>query len=115
MLPIATLFIGKLIIDEVVRRSRLAAPAADLWRLGLLLGAELVLALLADALGRAVAQLDQLLSDRFSDETSLRLMQHAATLDLRDFEDSETQDKLDRARRQASGRSGLVSLLLAAA
>ncbi len=88
------------------------APAGDLWRLGLLLGAELLLALLADALGRAVALLDQLLSDRFSDDTSLRLMQHAATLDLRDFEDSETQDKLDRARRQASGRSGLIGLLL---
>ncbi len=112
VLPIATLFVGKLIIDEVVRRSRLPPQAGDLWRLGLLLGTELLLALLADALGRAVALLDQLLSDRFSDETSLRLMQHAATLDLRDFEDSETQDKLDRARRQASGRSGLVSLLL---
>ncbi len=112
VLPIATLFVGKLIIDEVVRRSRLPEPADDLWRLGLLLGAELLLALLADAFGRAVSLLDQLLSDRFSDETSLRLMQHAATLDLRDFEDSETQDKLDRARRQASGRSGLVSLLL---
>ncbi len=117
MLPVATLFVGKLIIDEVVRRSRLPAPAGDpwrpdLWRLGVLLGTELLLALLADALGRAVSLLDQLLSDRFSDETSLRLMQHAATLDLRHFEDSETQDKLDRARRQASGRSGLVSLLL---
>ena len=112
VLPIATLFVGKLIIDEVVRRSRLPEPTGDLWRLALLLGAELLLALLADALGRAVALLDQLLSDRFSDETSLRLMQHAATLDLRDFEDSDTQDKLDRARRQASGRSGLVSLLL---
>ena len=112
VLPIVTLFVGKLIIDEVVRRSRMAEPSDDLWRLGLLLGTELLLALLADALGRAVALLDQLLSDRFSDETSLRLMQHAATLDLRDFEDSETQDKLDRARRQASGRSGLVGLLL---
>ena len=112
VLPIATLFVGKLIIDEVVRRSRLPEPTSDLGRLALLLGAELLLALLADALGRAVALLDQLLSDQFSDETSLRLMQHAATLDLRDFEDSETQDKLDRARRQASGRSGLISLLL---
>ena len=112
VLPIATLFVGKLIIDEVVRRSRLPEQTDDLWRLGLLLGAELLLALLADAFGRAVSLLDQLLSDRFSDETSLRLMQHAATLDLRDFEDSETQDKLDRARRQASGRSSLVSLLL---
>ena len=112
VLPPAALYVGKLIIDKVVRRSRLPESTGDLWRLGLLLGAELLLALLADALGRAVALLDQLLSDRFSDETSLRLMQHAATLDLRDFEDSETQDKLDRARRQASGRSGLVSLLL---
>ena len=112
VLPITTLFVGKLIIDEVVRHSRLPEPTGDLWELGLLLGIELLLALLADALGRAVALLDQLLSDRFSDETSLRLMQHAATLDLRDFEDSETQDKLDRARRQASGRSGLLSLVL---
>jgi ATP-binding cassette subfamily B protein len=29
-------------------------------------------------------------------------MEHAATLDLEDFEDSELQDRLDRARRQAS-------------
>ena len=50
VLPIATLFIGKLIIDEVVRRSRLPDPTGDPLRLGLLLGAELVLALLADAL-----------------------------------------------------------------
>ena len=112
VLPIATLFVGKLIIDEVVLRSRLPEPTADLVHLGTLFVAELVLALLADALGRAVSLLDQVLTDRFSDETSLRLMQHAATLDLRDFEDSETQDKLDRARRQASGRSGLISLML---
>lgn len=112
VLPIGMLFVGKLIIDEVVQRSRLPEPTGDLWRLSLLLATELVLALLTDALGRAVTLLDQLLSDRFSDETSLRLMQHAATLDLRDFEDSETQDKLDRARRQASGRSGLIGLLL---
>ena len=49
VLPIATLFIGKLIIDEVVRRSRLPEPTGELWRLGGLLGAELLLALLADA------------------------------------------------------------------
>ncbi len=120
VLPVATLFVGKLIIDEVVRLARLPGhPAAlDGWmhgglltRLGVLLAAELALAVAADALGRGVSLLDALLSDRFSDETSLRLMRHAATLDLQDFEDSETQDKLDRARRQSSGRSGLISLL----
>jgi len=119
-LPVATLFVGKLIIDEVVRLARLPHPPMrlDAWlnsglllRLGLLLGAELGFAVLADALTRAVSLFDLLLSDRFSDETSLALMQHAATLDLRDFEDSETQDSLDRARRQASGRTGLISLM----
>lgn len=120
VLPVATLFIGKLIIDEVVRLARLPGPPADLasWlasglllRLELLIGAELVLAVLADALGRGVTLLDALLSERYSNESSLQLMQHAATLDLRDFEDSETQDRLDRARRQASGRTGLISLM----
>ncbi|MGI4810189.1 MAG: hypothetical protein ACRYF2_19010, partial [Janthinobacterium lividum] len=115
-LPIATLFVAKLIIDEVVRlgaHPAVAAPWVDVLesRLGVLLLAELGLALLADALGRGVNLVDSLLSDRFSDATSLRLMQHAATLDLADFEDSDIQDGLDRARRQASGRTGLISQL----
>ena len=119
-LPVATLFVAKLIIDEVVREgahSVQAGAAMAGWasvlegRLGLLLLAELGLALLADALGRGVNLVDSLLSDRFSDATSLRLMAHAATLDLADFEDSDIQDGLDRARRQASGRTGLISQL----
>ena len=115
-LPIATLFVAKLIIDEVVRlgtHPAAQAPWVDVLesRLGLLLLAELGLALLADALGRAVTLVDSLLSDRFSDATSLTLMQHAATLDLADFEDSDIQDGLDRARRQASGRTGLITQL----
>jgi ATP-binding cassette subfamily B protein len=39
-------------------------------------------------------------------------MEHAATLDLEDFEDSELQDRLERARRQASGRMTLIGKLL---
>jgi ATP-binding cassette subfamily B protein len=39
-------------------------------------------------------------------------MQHAASLDLEDFEDADLQDKLDRARRQVAGRSQLLSQLL---
>jgi ATP-binding cassette subfamily B protein len=36
-------------------------------------------------------------------------MAHAASLDLEDFEDSEVQDRLERARQQASGRTGLMT------
>src|SRR3989442_8124922 len=40
-------------------------------------------------------------------------MQHAATLDLAQYEDAETYDHLERARRQTVGRIGLIALLLA--
>jgi ATP-binding cassette subfamily B protein len=120
LLPVSTLYVGKLIIDEVVLRAR--APGAptslgdwlasgQLDRLLWLLGAEFGLAVLSDVLGRVVSLLDSLMAERFSTTTSLRLMEHAATLDLEDFEDSELQDRLDRARRQASGRMPLMSQL----
>jgi ATP-binding cassette subfamily B protein len=39
-------------------------------------------------------------------------MQHAATLDIAQYEDAETYDHLERARRQTVGRIGLIALLL---
>ena len=76
---------------------------------------ELGLAVLSDVLGRVVSLLDSLLSEQFSNETSLRLMEHAATLDLEDFEDGELQDRLERARRQAAGRTSLIGQLFSQA
>jgi ATP-binding cassette subfamily B protein len=120
LLPVATLFVGKLIIDEVVTRVQAPNALATLaaWyssgllnRLILLLVAEFALAVVSDVLGRLVSLLDSLLSEQFSNITSVRLMEHAATLDLEDFEDSELQDRLDRARRQASGRMTLLTQL----
>src|SRR5688500_5379034 len=120
VLPVLTLYVGKLIIDEVIAlASSVEIPATlSAWlssglldRLAWLLGAELVLAVLFDVLGRVVALLDSLLAEQFSNITSVRLMEHAATLDLEDFEDSELQDRLDRARRQASSRMTLTSQL----
>ncbi len=120
LLPVMTLFVGKLIIDEVISQSQQPGAFSSLsaWyasgridRLLWLLGAELALAVLSDLLGRLVALFDALLAEQFSNATSIRLMEHAATLDLEDFEDSELQDSLERARRQASGRMTLMSQL----
>ena len=119
LLPIATLYVGKLIIDEVVTLATTTQPAsfADMWssgvldRLGWLLLLEFVLAVSADVLGRVVSLIDSLLSELFTNETSVRLMEHAAMLDLEDFEDSELQDQLDRARRQTMGRTTMMSQL----
>jgi hypothetical protein len=44
--------------------------------------------------------------------TSVRLMEHAATLDLAQFEDPAFYDQLERARRQTTGRVGLFAQLL---
>jgi ATP-binding cassette subfamily B protein len=120
LVPVVTLYIGKLIIDEVVYLAQVPAGPGTLseWlasgllsRLGWLLGIELVLAILADVLGRVVSLLDSLLSEQFVNATSIELMEHAATLDLEDFEDSELQDRLERARRQTMGRTTLMTQL----
>ena len=120
LLPVATLYIGALIIDAVVKVVQNPPAGASLqeWiasgRLDTvitLLALEFALAVVSDVLGRGVSLLDSLLGERFSIGTSLRLMAHAATLDLEDFEDSELQDRLERARTQAAGRTGLMSQL----
>src|SRR5690606_22272201 len=67
--------------------------------------------ILSDLLGRLVSLCESLLAEKFSIVASLRLLEHAASLDLEDFEDSEVQDQLERARRQAAGRSGLLGQL----
>ena len=107
-IPAATLYIGKLLIDEVVQ---LSAPggADDTNYLWTLVGVEFGLAILSTALGRAVALMDGLLGDLFANRTSVRLMEHAATLDLEQFEDATFYDKLERARRQTNGRTSLLS------
>lgn len=120
LLPVATLYVGKLIIDEVVRLAGAPGAPAGLreWlasglvsHLGWLLVFEFGLAVLADVLGRVVSLIDSLLSERLTNVTSVRLMEHAATLDLEDFEDSDLQDRLDRARRQTMGRMTLMGQL----
>ena len=57
-----------------------------------LLALEFALAIASDLFGRLVAYVDSVLSEKFSNETSIRLMEHAATLDLEDFEDPDLQD-----------------------
>jgi len=114
LLPVATLFVGKLIIDEVTRLIRggaLSGGVMDYEHLWWLLGIEFALAVGADLLGRVVSLVDSLLSELYANRTSIELMQHAASLDLEDFEDADLQDRLDRARRQVAGRSGMLSQL----
>jgi ATP-binding cassette subfamily B protein len=115
--PLVLLF-TKLIIDEVVRQTGLGMPGPELsdWlasgrltNLIWLLAAELVLVLARDGFNRAINVVDNILGESHSNAVSLELMEHAAKLDLKHFEQSEYQDRLERARRQASSRSTVIS------
>lgn len=109
-LPTAILYVGKLIIDEVLLVIDGAGSESFLWEMVAL---EFGLALLSDLLSRGISLVDSLLTDLISNKTSVDIMRHAATLDLYQFEDAEFYDKMERARRQTSGRSMLMSQLLA--
>jgi ATP-binding cassette subfamily B protein len=110
-MPVAMLYIGKLIIDEVVGLSSGKPGSSDtyLWEL---VAAEFGLAILSDALSRAISLVDSMLGVQFSNHTSITIMEHAATLDLDQFEDSTFYDKLERARQQTVGRTVLLSQVL---
>lgn len=116
-LPILSLYLAKLILDGIVAEHARPAPAAGFsdWladpgraRLVWLVAAELGLALLSDLTGRLASLTETLIGDLYANAASMRLMAHAASLDLAQFEDSAQQDRLERARRQVSGRTGLI-------
>ncbi|MGI4728137.1 MAG: ABC transporter ATP-binding protein [Janthinobacterium lividum] len=111
-MPVALLYVGKLIVDQVVLLNHNASSQNDHHYLWQLVAAEFGLALLTDALNRLINLLDSLLGDQFSNHTSIRLMRHAATLDLDQFEDSVFYDKLERARQQTVGRTVLLSQVM---
>jgi len=110
-IPLLILYIGKEIIDEIIR---LVDATDKSWSyLWILIGVELGLAILSDLINRVIILLDSLLGDLFSNKTSVQLIKHAATLDLYQFENPDFYDKLERARRQTTGRTILMTQVLA--
>lgn len=109
--PLGMLYVGKLIIDQVVLLSK-TPQHHDLTRLWELVAIEFALAISSDLLNRIITLTDSLLGDLFSKKTSIQIMEHAATLDLDQFEDSVFYDKLERARQQTIGRTILLSQVM---
>jgi len=117
LVPVAVLWVGKLIIDGVIAGVAAvhAGRSPDWPHLAVLVGLELGIAVVGEGLARLSSLLESLLGDLFANRLSVRLMQHAATLDLAQFEDAEIYDHLERARRQTVGRIGLLTLILGTA
>ncbi|WP_034256753.1 ABC transporter ATP-binding protein [Adhaeribacter aquaticus] len=110
-IPLAMLQVARLIIDEVIFLTQHSGQYSHSHLFNLVL-LEFGLAVFSDLLNRAGALLDSLLGDLLANTTSVQLMQHAASLDLAQFEDANFYDKLERARRQTLSRTVLMAQVL---
>ncbi|HEX8692974.1 MAG TPA: ABC transporter ATP-binding protein [Longimicrobium sp.] len=109
LVPVTVLWTGKLIVDQVVALTRGAGDVEALWRY---VAVEIMVVVAGDLLARGSALVESLLGDLFSNHVSVRMMEHAATLDLEQFEDPSFYDHLERARVYTTDRIGLLAQLL---
>jgi ATP-binding cassette, subfamily B, bacterial len=109
LLPPALFWVSKLIIDTIVHMIGTHQPAGT--RLWWLVAAEFALAVTTGILGRAIDYLDALLAGRYMHHVSVRVMEHAASLDLLAYEDPAFYDRLERARVQATDRLYMIQAM----
>jgi ATP-binding cassette subfamily B protein len=109
LLPIALLWITKLIIDGIVHAvsTHQAVPPRLWW----LVAAEFSLAVVSSVVTRIVDYLDALLADKYTRHVSIQVMKHSAELDLVAYEDPVFYDRLERARVQATDRLGMIQAI----
>jgi ATP-binding cassette, subfamily B, bacterial len=74
----------------------------------MLVATEVVLNVFAGLLTRAIDYSDSLLSNRYTQHASVRVMEQAARLDLTTYENPLFYDRLERARVQATDRLAMI-------
>jgi len=106
-LPVIILWVGKIIIDEIILQS--GSDVTNFTRLWTFVGLEFALIVLSDLVSRAISLTDSLLGDAYSINSSVTIIKKTNQIDISLLEDSEFYDKLERARTQTAGRVGLMS------
>ena len=106
VLPVALLWIAKLIIDGIVQvvTTHQGVPRHFWW----LVAGEFTLAVCGSLISRAIDYFDSLFADNYTRHVSIEVMKHAAGLDLLAYEDPVFYDRLERARVQATDRLGMI-------
>ncbi|MBU8897959.1 ABC transporter ATP-binding protein/permease [Corallococcus sp. M34] len=102
LLPASIAWVGKLIVDTVVAASR--GDAAAHGRVWGLVALEFALMVGSAVMDRALNLTRELLRANLGNLLSERILQKALELELRHFEDSDTYDKMQNARREANSR-----------
>lgn len=110
-LPIALLWIGKLLLDAIVG-AMAGADTAPLWHY---LTIEIALVAASDLVAHGSIIVEALLGDIFTVYITLRIMDRATSLDLAQLEDPAVQDQLERARGHGTERVTLLGQVLSIA
>ncbi|MGA8877297.1 MAG: ABC transporter ATP-binding protein [Candidatus Korobacteraceae bacterium] len=106
--PVGILYVGKLIFDTVARTPRHTGFPHRLWWL---VAIEFGIAVLGNILTRTIDYTDSVLADKYTRHVSIRVMKHAAELDVIAYEDPVFYDRLERARVQATDRLAMIQML----
>jgi len=109
LLPPALFWVSKLIIDNIFHIVTTHASIST--RLWWLVAAEFGLAVCTGLVGRLIDYLDTLLAGKYMNHISVRVMEHAASLDLLAYEDPVFYDRLERARVQATDRLYMIQAI----
>jgi ATP-binding cassette subfamily B protein len=102
-LPASMAWVGKLIVDAVVAASH-GGDAAQRWHVLRLVALEAGLMVLSTAMSRGQSLLRDLMRASLGNHVNTLILEKAATLELRHFEDADFYDKMQNARREAANR-----------
>ena len=106
LLPLAMLAVTGTIIESIHKftSQQGALPHYFWWLVAL----EFALASLSTVLVRVLDFFDVMLADKFTRHVSIRIVEHAAKLDLTSYEDPVFYDKMERARVQGTDRLVMI-------
>ena len=106
LVPAATLWVGKLLLDEVARAVTGALQDADgaYRRLATLLAVQVGIGIVSSLLQTIYGAARELLGDTLQNRISLRILNKAAALDVESFENADTYDALRNAYNEVGSR-----------
>ncbi len=106
LVPAATLWVGKLLIDEVARAiaGELQNAEVAYRQLAMLLGLQVGITIVSSLVQTAYNTSRELLGDTLQNRISLRILRKAAALDVESFESADTYDALRNACNEVGSR-----------
>lgn len=108
--PIVILYVGKLLIDEIILQANAVDP--NLKWVWIYLAIEFALVFFSNVVGTIISLTEGLIGDLYSNFSSIKIIKKTKEISIAQLEDPEVYDMLERARSQTVGRVSLMSSML---